>query len=60
MLSLLSFFLSVDLHNEIKSFCPALGHPLPKMLPRGYWLICHSHAAVASHGTTMVMGFKDV
>jgi hypothetical protein len=53
-------FFSVDLHNEIKSFYPALGHPIPKILLQQYWLIRHSHATVASHGTTMVMGFKDI
>ncbi len=56
-MSLLINFFSADLHNWIKSVHPALGHPLPKMLPRGYWLIHHSHAAVELNSSTMVMVF---
>jgi hypothetical protein len=59
-LSLLKKKISANSHNYIISFRPTLGYPLSKMLPKGHWLVCHSHATVASYGTTMVMGFKDV
>jgi hypothetical protein len=58
LMSLLINFFSADLHNRIKPLHhPAFGHPLPKILWQGYRLIHHSHVAVASNGSTMVMVF---
>ncbi len=57
LMSLQLNFFSANLHNWIKPLHPALSHPLPKMLLRWYRLICHSHATVASNGSTMVMVF---